>query len=43
VLAKQDPNGLPTTGIVRKQGPKTIYGPEDATLIGQTSQWNPEE
>jgi hypothetical protein len=43
VLAKQDPSGLPTNGIVRKQGPKTIYGPEDATLIGQTSQWNPEE
>ena len=43
VLAKQDPNGLPTNGIVRKQGPKTIYAPEDATLIGQTSQWNPEE
>uniref|UniRef100_UPI0040489060 M43 family zinc metalloprotease n=3 Tax=Algoriphagus sp. TaxID=1872435 RepID=UPI0040489060 len=43
VLAKQDPNGLPTTGIVRKQGPKEIYGPGDAILIGQTSQWNPEE
>ena len=43
VLAKQDPNGLPTNGIVRKQGPKTIYGPEDATIIGQTSQWNPVE
>lgn len=43
VLAKQDPNGLPTNGIVRKQGPKTIYAPEDATLLGQTSQWNPEE
>jgi len=43
VLAKQDPSGLPSTGIVRKQGPKIIYGPEDATLIGQTSQWNPEE
>ncbi len=43
VLAKQDPSGLPTTGIVRKQGPKTIYAPEDATLLGQTSQWNPEE
>ena len=43
VLAKQDPNGLPTNGIVRKQGPKTIYSPEDATLLGQTSQWNPEE
>lgn len=43
MLAKQDPSGLPTTGIVRKQGPKTVYGPEDAVLIGQTSQWNPEE
>ena len=43
VLAKQDPNGLPTNGIIRKQGPKTVYGPEDATIIGQTSQWNPEE
>ncbi len=43
ILAKQDPNGLPTTGIVRKQGPKTVYAPEDATLIGETSQWNPEE
>jgi hypothetical protein len=43
VLAKQDPNGLPTTGIVRVQGPKLTYSPDDATLIGQTSQWNPEE
>ncbi|TDQ18621.1 putative secreted protein (Por secretion system target) [Algoriphagus boseongensis] len=43
VLAKQDPNGLPTTGIVRIQGPKLTYAPEDATLIGQVSQWNPSE
>ena len=43
VLAKQDPNGLPTTGIVRVQGPNQTYSPNDATLIGQTSQWNPEE
>ncbi|MBC6365241.1 M43 family zinc metalloprotease [Algoriphagus sp. AK58] len=43
VLAKQDPNGLPTTGIVRLQGTKTTYTPDDATLIGQLSQWNPEE
>lgn len=43
ILAKQDPNGLPTNGIVRRQGTKTTYGPEDATLIGQLSQWNPEE
>lgn len=43
VLAKQDPSGLPTNGIVRVLGPKTSYSPDDATLIGQTSQWNPEE
>ncbi|HSF54682.1 MAG TPA: M43 family zinc metalloprotease [Algoriphagus sp.] len=44
VLAKQDPNGLPTNGIVRVQGTKTSYDPNtDATLIGQLSQWNPEE
>jgi hypothetical protein len=43
ILAKQDPSGLPTTGIVRIQGTKDIYGPEDAGLIGQLSQWNPEE
>lgn len=44
VLAKQDPNGLPTDGIVRIQGPKSSYNPEtDATIIGQTSQWNPSE
>lgn len=44
ILAKQDPNGLPTTGIVRLQGSKSAYDPNtDATLIGQLSQWNPEE
>lgn len=43
VLAKQDPNGLPTTGIVRVQGPNLTYSPNDATLIGQTSQWDPNE
>lgn len=44
VLAKQDPNGLPTNGIVRLQGTKSSYDPNsDATLIGQLSQWNPEE
>ncbi|RIW13178.1 T9SS C-terminal target domain-containing protein [Algoriphagus lacus] len=43
VLAKQDPNGLPTTGIVRLQGTKTTYSPDDASLIGSLSQWNPEE
>ncbi|OOG77096.1 M43 family zinc metalloprotease [Algoriphagus sp. A40] len=44
VLAKQDPNGLPTNGIVRLQGTKSTYDPNtDAVLIGQLSQWNPEE
>ena len=41
VLAKQDPLGLPTNGIVRTQGPKASYSPDDATLIGQLSQWDP--
>ncbi|MBN7811883.1 T9SS type A sorting domain-containing protein [Algoriphagus sp. H41] len=44
VLAKQDPDGFPTNGIVRVQGTKTTYDPNtDATAIGQLSQWNPEE
>lgn len=43
VLAKQDPDGLPTTGIIRLQGTKTTYSPDDANLIGNLSQWNPEE
>lgn len=43
VLATQDEQGLPTDGIVRVQGPKNNYSPDDAALIGQTSQWNPEE
>ncbi|MDN3203356.1 T9SS-dependent choice-of-anchor J family protein [Algoriphagus sediminis] len=43
VLAKQDEDGLPTNGIVRVQGPQPTYSPNDATLIGQISQWNPEE
>lgn len=44
VLAKQDPSGLPTSGIVRIQGPKSSYSPQtDAILIGQLSQWDPDE
>lgn len=43
VLAKQDPNGLPTDGIVRVQGPKSVYTPSDAPLIGQLSLWPPED
>jgi len=41
VLAKQDPFGLPTNGVVRIQGPNATYSPDDATLIGQLSQWDP--
>lgn len=41
ILAKQDPSGLPTNGIVRIEGLKTSYSPDDATLIGQLSQWDP--
>ena len=41
VLAKQDPAGLPTDGIVRVQGTKNSYSPDDAALIGQLSQWDP--
>ncbi len=46
VLAKQDPNGLPTNGVVRVVGPKTTYSPNiqsDVELIGQTSLWPPED
>lgn len=43
VLAKQDPQGLPTDGVVRIKGSKSSYSPSDAELIGQISQWNPEE
>jgi hypothetical protein len=43
VLAKQDPQGLPTNGIVRIQGRRSDYAPSDATLIGQLSQWDPNE
>ncbi|TFV97320.1 T9SS type A sorting domain-containing protein [Algoriphagus kandeliae] len=43
VLAKQDPDGLPTNGVVRIEGPNNSYLPDDATIIGQLTQWNPEE
>lgn len=44
VLAKQDPAGLPTNGVLRIQGPKTNYDPDlDATMISTLSRWNPNE
>ncbi|WP_297336379.1 M43 family zinc metalloprotease [Algoriphagus sp.] len=42
VLATRDSNGIPTDGITRTQGPQNTYSPDDAILIGQTSQWDPE-
>lgn len=43
VLAKVDPNGLPTSGIVRVQGSKSVYSPNDAALIASISSWPPED
>ena len=43
VLAKQDPNGLPTNGVNRVVGPKDTYTPDDGALIGQLALWAPEE
>lgn len=43
VLAKVDPNGLPTSGIVRVQGTKASYSPNDAALISSISSWPPED
>jgi hypothetical protein len=43
ILAKQDPNGLPTNGIDRIQGTKNNYNQDDAALLGQIAQWDPNE
>lgn len=43
ILAKQDPDGLPTTGIIRVQGSQSTYSPSDASLISQLSSWPSEE
>ena len=43
VLAKQDPNGLPSNGVNRIAGSKTTYVPDDAALIGQLALWPPED
>lgn len=43
VLAKQDPNGLPTNGVNRLAGSKSVYTPDDDALIGQLALWPPEE
>ncbi|MBS9523236.1 choice-of-anchor J domain-containing protein [Litoribacter ruber] len=43
VLAQEDPDGLPTTGINRVQGPAESYAPQDASLISSLALWPPEE
>jgi len=43
VLAKQDPNGLPSNGVNRVLGSKASYTPDDAPLIGQLALWPPED
>jgi hypothetical protein len=43
VLAKVDPNGLPTTGIVRVRGTQSTYSPSDAPLISSISSWPSED
>jgi hypothetical protein len=43
VLAKRDPEGLPTTGIIRKTGARASYGREQFDELILESFWNPEE
>ncbi|MBW3468197.1 T9SS-dependent choice-of-anchor J family protein [Arthrospiribacter ruber] len=44
VLAKQDPEGLPTSGIIRVQGTKNTYTAiTDAALLSQFSYWPAED
>ena len=41
VLARQDPEGFPTNGVVRVEGNQNNYGLEDAALLSALSQWDP--
>ncbi len=43
VLAKRNPEGLPTTGIVRAQGPKLSFTINDSYELKSTSYWPAEE
>jgi hypothetical protein len=45
VLARQDPNGLPTTGIVRVQGSQSSYPYQEtnSVLKNQSAQWDPND
>lgn len=42
VMASRDPEGLPTSGITRTQGPLTSYS-DDASVITSIIQWPPED
>ncbi len=43
VLARQDPDGLPTNGVVRVVGPQDSYSISEGAELGALSQWNPED
>lgn len=43
VLAKQDPNGEPTTGIVRKQGGQSVYTFSGRNVLCAESYWPAED
>lgn len=39
VLARQDPNGFPTNGVVRVQGNQETYGLNNASTLSELSYW----
>ena len=41
VLAQQDPDGLPTNGVVRIEGDQDTYGLLDSQELSALSQWDP--
>lgn len=43
VLAKRDPEGLPTTGIIRKQGNQTSYNINEDLALKSQSYWPAED
>ncbi|HEX8059307.1 MAG TPA: zinc metalloprotease, partial [Cyclobacteriaceae bacterium] len=43
VLAKQDPDGLPTTGITRRQGTKNSYSSNDDVELKSQDYWPAED
>lgn len=43
VLARQDPNGEPTTGILRKVGTKNAYSDDDDVALKAQSYWPSED